>query len=66
MIETSKYCEKCEKQLTPATAQSEKEQQFLKAHRFLRGSVRGGPITQRGTCEKCNLISRVTSYYIFG
>ena len=63
MIETAKYCHACIDKLFPATAQTEKEKQFLAAHTFApRPATDYGPTTEDGTCEKCGQRS-VVMYY---
>ena len=63
MIETAKYCQACINTLFPATAKTEKEQQFLAAFTLApRPASDFGPTTEEGICEKCGQHTLVTYY----
>lgn len=67
MTETVKYCQPCIDKLSPATARTEKEKQFLQAFTFIAGG-RGdyGPTIEDGHCEKCGQSAVVTYYRLPG
>jgi hypothetical protein len=63
MRQTAKYCEDCEKKLSPADT-TPRVREFIRASLFTdvtlpRGS---GPLTEKGSCEKCGK-SGVVIYY---
>jgi hypothetical protein len=67
MIETAKYCQACIDKLSPATANTEEEKQFLNAHIFApRPATDYGPTNEEGTCEQCGRHSVVTYYRLPG
>jgi hypothetical protein len=63
MGQTAKYCDDCEKKLSPADT-SPRDREFFSASLFKEGpTVHGiGPLTEEGTCEKCGKFG-VLVYY---
>ena len=63
MGHTAKYCEDCDKKMSPANA-SPREKEYIRASSFTEGTIPigSGPRTEEGVCDKCGK-SGIVIYY---
>jgi hypothetical protein len=63
MGQTAKYCEDCQKKLSPADT-TPKEREFFRASLFTEGPIPrdSGPLTEQGLCDKCGKFGVVIYY----
>ena len=67
MIETAHYCEECNKELTPATAKTDKQKEFIKARAWRSHKpvdYTKAARTVQGICDGCGQEAIVDFYQI--